>query len=217
VIHAAEVADAINLDYRDSAPTNASEARAVRKRWTAQLRPYAAEDAIEIALGLLEDHGHRFLPYELIRFHPAALARVDRALAERLGSGMSSWGDVDMFAVLVAGQAWRRVQISDDTIHDWARSDDRWWRRAALVATVPLNVRAQGGSGAPQQTFAVCSFLIGDRDEMVVKGMSWALREVVVHDAAGVRAFLDQYGPRLAARVRREVSTKLATGLKVRN
>jgi 3-methyladenine DNA glycosylase AlkD len=120
-----------------------------------------------------------------------------------------------MFAVLVAGQAWRRDQISDAAIHEWAHQSDRWWRRAALVATVPLNVRAQGGRGSPEKTFEICELLLDDRDDMVVKGMSWALREAVVHDASGVRAFLKRHEARLAARVRREVSTKLGTGRKV--
>ncbi len=44
--------------------------------------------------------------------------------------------------------------------------------------------------------------------------MSWALRELVVHDAEAVRAFLAEYDAILAARVKREVQHKLQTGLK---
>jgi 3-methyladenine DNA glycosylase AlkD len=56
--------------------------------------------------------------------------------------------------------------------------------------------------------------LVDDRDDMVVKALSWALRELTVWDPAAVQAFLDEHGDRVAARVRREVSNKLATGLK---
>jgi len=49
---------------------------------------------------------------------------------------------------------------------------------------------------------------------MVVKGLSWALRELVVHDPQAVRAFLDEYERVLAGRVKHEVRNKLETGLK---
>jgi 3-methyladenine DNA glycosylase AlkD len=49
---------------------------------------------------------------------------------------------------------------------------------------------------------------------MVVKAMSWALRELVVHDPAAVRGFLQEHGSTLAPRVKREVGNKLLTGLK---
>ena len=63
-----------------------------------------------------------------------------------------------------------------EEIERWTESPDRWWRRAALVATVPLNVAAQGGTGDATRTLRVCELLVDDRDDMVVKAMSWALR-----------------------------------------
>ena len=47
---------------------------------------------------------------------------------------------------------------------------------------------------------------------MVVKALSWALRALTVHDPEAVRAFLADHD--VAARVRREVTNKLETGLK---
>jgi 3-methyladenine DNA glycosylase AlkD len=49
---------------------------------------------------------------------------------------------------------------------------------------------------------------------MVAKAMSWALRELVVHDPRAVREFLARHDETLAARVKREVTNKLTTGLK---
>ena len=49
---------------------------------------------------------------------------------------------------------------------------------------------------------------------MVIKAMSWALRELIVHDPKAVRKFLDEHYQVLAARVKREVKNKLRTGLK---
>jgi 3-methyladenine DNA glycosylase AlkD len=82
------------------------------------------------------------------------------------------------------------------------------------VATVPLNNQARGGSGDTARTLAVCRLLLSDRDDMVVKAMSWALRELAKRDALAVKAFLKKERPLLAPRVIREVENKLATGLK---
>jgi len=51
---------------------------------------------------------------------------------------------------------------------------------------------------------------------MVVKALSWALRELSKRDADCVKAFLRTEDLRLAARVRREVRSKLETGRKAR-
>jgi 3-methyladenine DNA glycosylase AlkD len=48
----------------------------------------------------------------------------------------------------------------------------------------------------------------------VVKALSWALRELVVHDPQAVREFLGAHEGILAARVKRETGNKLRTGLK---
>jgi 3-methyladenine DNA glycosylase AlkD len=77
-----------------------------------------------------------------------------------------------------------------------------------------LNVKARGGIGDAGRTLAVCSLLIDDRDEMVVKAMSWALRALATRDAKAVERFMAANDSRLSARVRREVGAKLTTGRK---
>jgi 3-methyladenine DNA glycosylase AlkD len=131
-----------------------------------------------------------------------------------MAEGLSDWGSVDLLAVTVIGQAWREGAVSDAKIHAWARSTDRWRRRLALVATVPLNIRARGGHGDVRRTLRVCRTLRDDRDDMVVKAMSWALRELAKRNPTAVMGFLSRDTERLAARVRREVTNKLETGLK---
>ena len=145
------------------------------------------------------------------RDRPALAALTVRSV-ERLGRGMDNWASVDAFACTVAGPAWNLGALRDATVHKWARSRDVWWRRAALASTVALNLKSRGGSGDPARTFAVCKALVDDREDMVVKAMSWALRSVVEHDAPAVRRFLDEHD--LAPRVVREVTRKLVTGRK---
>ena len=127
---------------------------------------------------------------------------------------MSSWDQVDCFACYLSGPVWREGQIADAAIVAWAKSKDRWWRRAALVSTVPLNVKAKGGQGDARRSLSICRLLADDRDDMVVKALSWALRALAERDAPAVRRFIEKNEARLAALVLREVRHKLATGRK---
>ncbi|HEU4786563.1 MAG TPA: DNA alkylation repair protein, partial [Gemmatimonadaceae bacterium] len=156
----------------------------------------------------------RFIAAELIAAHPQTLKCLSRSDVRRLGRGMNSWGDVDVFACILAGPAWRIGRLPNAELRRWSRSPDRWWRRAAVVSTVPLNNRARGGTGDSARTLMLCRGVVADRDPMVVKALSWALRELAKRDAAPVREFLATHRTVLPALVRREVRTKLLTGRK---
>jgi 3-methyladenine DNA glycosylase AlkD len=75
-------------------------------------------------------------------------------------------------------------------------------------------MRSHGGQGDIPRTLAVCQILVEDHEDMVVKAMSWALRNLIVHDPEAVASFIQQHETHLAARVKREVRNKLNTGLK---
>jgi 3-methyladenine DNA glycosylase AlkD len=186
--------------------------RAVRRAWSRRLRPAPAEAVLALALALVG--AQRWVAYELVAHHPGGLERLGVEEVERLGRGMADWGSVDAFGCSISGPVWRRGSLPDAVIHRWAASPDRWWRRAALVSTVPLNLRSRGGTGDPERTLDICGRLAADGDDMVVKALSWALRELVAWDPDGVRSFLEAHEGVLAARVRREVRSKLETGRK---
>jgi 3-methyladenine DNA glycosylase AlkD len=190
--------------------------RALRREFSKRVAKSPARFVVEVALRLLDKHTmeHRFVAYELVCHHRAALASLTEKDIKLFGAGICSWDSVDMFACYLAGPAWRERQVSDKLIHSWARSRNRWFRRSALVSTVPLNNKARGGSGDAKRTLEVCRALVADRDDMVVKALSWALRELSKRDPEAVGQFLDEHQGALAARVVREVRNKLSTGLK---
>ncbi len=211
---AQKVALEIDAEIRALPVRNAPNARAIRRKYSRKLKQTNPEFILDLARELLENYGQRWLACELIQNHRAAFQRIGEAELEEFGQGINSWGAVDAFARILAGPAWLNGQVSDELIHKWAHSEDRWWRRAALVSTVALNVRSHGGRGDVPRTLGVCRLLVDDRDDMVVKAMSWALRDLVVHDPDAVRGFLTEYEDVLAARVKREVRNKITTGLK---
>lgn len=194
--------------------------RKVRREHSRALKIADAAFIIEVARALLARDrrsgrsGLRWVAYELIRNHKPAFESLNDALLDELGQGMHSWDTVDDFSRALSGPAWLRGMASDGLIRRWAKSDDLWWRRAALVSTVGLNMRSYGGTGDTPRTLEICEMLAADREDMVQKALSWALRELVWHDADTVQSFLDFHDDHLAARVKREVRAKLTTGLK---
>jgi 3-methyladenine DNA glycosylase AlkD len=195
---------------------SAKNLRSLRREFSKRLKLEPAKLVLELAKKLVE-HGQfqfRFMAYEIVLNHNLALRSVDGKSLIRLGKGMNSWVAVDMFSCYVAGPVWREHQVDDELIKSWALSKDRWWRRAALVSTVPLNSKSLGGSGDIGRTIAICEILVKDRDDMVVKAMSWALRKLAKQDCGAVTKFLKAHDRDLAPRVIREVNDKLRTGLK---
>jgi 3-methyladenine DNA glycosylase AlkD len=190
--------------------------RAVRCEFSKRLINTGPDFVMKLAKNLLELSAFefRFIAYELVQHHRATVSSLDAAALERLGDGMNSWAAVDCFACYLAGPAWRERQIRDSVVRRWTRSRNRWWRRAALVATVPLNNKTRGGAGDSPRTLDICRLLLADRDPMVIKALSWALRELAKRDAQSVIEFLKKERAKLASQVLREVENKLATGLK---
>ena len=205
---------AIEFDLKQLRIRNTSGIRKLRRRYSQVLKAEDADFVLRLARALCKIEAHRWFAYEVIVNHRSAFERLGETALQELGRCINSWWTVDAFARILSGPAWLKGYVPDDLILKWARSKDRWWRRAALVSTVALNVRSQGGTGDAPRTLRICRLLARDPDDMVAKALSWALRALVVHDPKAVQAFLDEHDAILAARVKREVKSKLKTGLK---
>ena len=188
--------------------------RAICQKYATRIQKAPAEYVLAFARDLFFTHGHRWQAYELIAGHQAAFQSLSAEALEELGQGINSWWTTNSFARTLSGPAWRDGLVEDELIVKWAGSPDLWWRRAALVSTVAFNVRSLGGKGDTVRTLAICRLLVDDHEDMVVKGLSWALRMLVYFDPQAVDGFLKEYDLVLAGRVKREVGSKLRTGLK---
>jgi 3-methyladenine DNA glycosylase AlkD len=112
---------------------------------------------------------------------------------------ISSWADHDglvhsLIAPMVAAKAARTKAV-----FRWAKSPDRWHRRAACVALI---------RGAREKIFfneivKLSDSLLGDKDDMVQKGLGWLLRETAKFDAKRAVPYLMKIrgrAPRLVLR-----------------
>ena len=209
-----EIAAAIEEEIGSLPLRNTPALRAIRRKYSRALNSAKPEFVLRLARILCEDEDRRWLAFEVLANHRETFERLDEAALESFGKGINSWGSVDAFARILSGPAWLNRKVSDRTILRWARLEDRWWRRAALVSTVALNSRSQGGTGDVARTLRLCRLLASDPDDMVAKALSWALRALAVYDARAVKEYLGEYDGVLAARVKREVKNKLTTALK---
>ncbi len=194
----------------------APELRILLKNWWIEIKTWPPEKLIEFAKQLIETQIFECnqVAFELLWMNKTALRLIRLADLEVLGKNMDNWATTDTFSVMVSGWVWRENQISDSDVLNWLNSNNRWWRRAAVVSTVPLNLRARGGKGDVKRTLMICEKVVTDRDDMIVKALSWALRELSKSDKTAVENFMEKYDEQLAGRVRREVYTKLETGRK---
>ena len=197
---------------------NTPSVRNVRREFSRILSPETPQAVLDFARLLLsrQDPILRFVAYELVSKHKPTFATLSSDQIVELGAGLDSWSSVDCFALYLSGPVWAAGRISDRTIVKWAslrsNEQDRWWRRAALVSTVPLS--RQGLTENIPKTLRICGLLMPDRDDMIVKALSWALRELARKHKDAARSFLAKNRPTLAPRVLREVECKLTSGLK---
>lgn len=152
--------------------------------------------------------------FELLWKNKTTWPLIDKKEIHELGQNIDNWVTVDTLSIMVTGPAWRENRIGNSDVLDWLQSENRWWRRTAIVSTVPLNLKSRGGTGDTNRTLLICEKVIDDRDDMIVKALSWALRELSKSDKKAVENFMQEYESRLAGRVKREVHTKLSTGRK---
>lgn len=211
-----KLAKTVRNELASLAQVNAPSVRQITKTYSRALRTTPPQVVLRFVYSLLlgAKWSERVIAWEVLASHRAAFQLLNDRHIEKMAKGLDDWASVDLFGVTILGQAWRSGLVSDEKILSWTRSRDRWRRRLVLVGTVPLNSKARGGKGDVIRTLRVCRTLVDDRDDMVVKAMSWALRELAKREPAAVRAFIEEEGERLASRVKREVWNKLTTGRK---
>jgi len=119
---------------------------------------------------------------------------------------ISSWADHDalvhdLIAPMIASKPARAK-----TVFHWAKSADRWHRRAACVALI----RGSRAKMFFPEINKLSNLLLADQDDMVQKGLGWLLRETAKFDAKRTVPYLMEIrrrAPRLVLRTACETLT----------
>jgi 3-methyladenine DNA glycosylase AlkD len=112
---------------------------------------------------------------------------------------VSSWADHDALAYYLIAPLIAAEPKRLGSVFRWARSRDRWYRRAACVALIQAARRKMFFP----QIVRLSNQLLSDEENMVQKGLGWLLRETAKADAQRAVPYLmkiRQRAPRLVLR-----------------
>lgn len=112
---------------------------------------------------------------------------------------ISSWADHDGLVHYLIGPMMVAKAARVQSVFRWAKSPNRWQRRAACVSLIR---GARAKMFFPEIT-KLSDSLLGDSDDMVQKGLGWLLRETTKFDARRTVPYLMKIrhrAPRLVLR-----------------
>lgn len=138
--------------------------------------PFVVQVADQLFSGrVLEE---RVFAVFLLEGQTGKLTRQDFALFASWIDRITSWADHDALAHYVLSPMVSAQPGWASQVFRWAKSKNRWRRRAACVALI---------RGARQKQFfpeitRLTEMLLADEDDMVQKGLGWLLREAAKYD-----------------------------------
>lgn len=112
---------------------------------------------------------------------------------------ISSWADHDGLVHYLISPMMANKPARAEIVFRWAKSPDRWHRRAACVALI----RGARAKMFLPETKRLSNSLLADEDDMVQKGLGWLLRETAKFDAKNTVPYLMEIrdrAPRLVLR-----------------
>jgi len=86
---------------------------------------------------------------------------------------INNWAKCDGFCNHTVGDLIQKYPQSVNEVKSWAKSENRWLKRAAAVSLI---APAKKGDFM-REAFEICDMLLTDKDDMVQKGYGWLLKE----------------------------------------
>ncbi len=99
---------------------------------------------------------------------------------------VSNWAACDTFCGGAVGEFLVRFPEFLPCVKGWARSKNRWLRRASAVALIPALKQEK----YVPEAYATADILLEDKDDMVQKGYGWLLKEIANKRAQEVLDFV---------------------------
>jgi 3-methyladenine DNA glycosylase AlkD len=166
--------------------------RAIMRGFRPRIRTLSLDKRLQLAEALFAE-GEGWLGHSAIyvlalsvrELGPKHFERLDR-MAERF----TGWSHVDEVCISVLQPlllAHRAETL--DLLGRWNRSPNRWKRRASVVAFT----RKIGESGEfTEEALRLCENLVHDPEDLVRKGVGWALKDVMRGDRERVLAYVKE-------------------------
>ncbi|MGH9675803.1 MAG: DNA alkylation repair protein, partial [Candidatus Acidiferrum sp.] len=191
---------------------NTPTIRAIARRWRNLHQQITGNELLKLfeMLWTNERTHARSLASELIKIRRPPRIVFTTALFDRWRRTLCGWWDTDDIGINLLGP-WIAEQPTARTQYLWrlSRSRHLWSRRLVLVATDQLN-RGRLCEPNPALTLRLVNAARQDSDPMIVKSISWALRELTKRKRAEVIRYLRDNREKLPTLAVREVQDKLA-------
>lgn len=185
--------------------------RAAAKEWT------AANAAINRAqlggfvkhLWKTNVHELRAVGIAILELRRELFVAADLPLVEELLRQARSWAYVDWLAVHVAGDLVARFPKLKKDLRRWAKDEDFWLRRAALLALLPALRTGEGDLGLLAELAVP---MLPDQEFFIRKAIGWVLRETAKKQPAFVEQFVAEHGAAMSPLTRKEATKRRANG-----
>jgi 3-methyladenine DNA glycosylase AlkD len=152
-------------------------------------------------------HERRLAAVELLEARRQLLSAADLPLLERLLREARTWALLDGLSVSVVGElALADPAAFDAVVRRWATDDERWLRRASLLAHLPA-IRA--GTPDHERLFALADPMLEETWFFIRKAIGWVLRELGHREPATVVAWLEPRVTRASGLTVREAVRRL--------
>lgn len=125
-------------------------------------------------LWALPVHERRQAAVEVLEFYQARLVAGDMPLLERLLRESRTWALVDGLAASVVGPLVEREPEAAAVLDRWARDEDFWIRRSAMLALL-LALRRGEGDFARFTRYA--DAMLEEKEFFIRKAIGWILRD----------------------------------------
>ena len=188
----------------------------VLKEVVLQTKKFTKQEKVTLAKQLIQTEIFEchHMAYEYLGKDKKNKKLLTEADLDDISINLDNWVFVDTLGVLLTGFLWREQIIPFEKIEGYLLHEDFWKRRLGVVATIPFNQKAHGGTGNATETLKACKYVVDDHHDMLVKALSWALRVLAKVEAEPVEDFLAEYEDRLHKKVLREVRNTLLKGTK---
>ena len=130
--------------------------------------------ALVDALWAAPVHERRMVAVEFLNFYADRLQRGDIVLLERLLRESRTWALVDTISASIVGGLVERYPTLTVKLDRWAKDDDFWIRRAAMLA---LRGPLRRGGGDFERFSRYADAMLEEKEFFIRKAIGWVLRE----------------------------------------
>jgi 3-methyladenine DNA glycosylase AlkD len=156
-------------------------------------------------------HELRAAAIELLLREHKLLTSADLKLVERLLRESKTWAYVDVLAVDLVGGLLARAPALTKTLDRWAKDDDFWIRRSAMLALLrPL----RKGEGDFERFGRYADAMLEEKEFFIRKAIGWILRETSKKQPKIVADWLMPRAARASGVTMREAVKYLPAGQK---